>query len=435
MNAVISPEDADNKSITWESDNPDVAAVDENGLVTALKKGVANITVTTEDGSFTDTIKITVTKPYTPSTPTIKKYEVSFQVVEGVPVGISSRNGNLNDFSGFKIEIFTDADRNTKKTDTETDNEGKASVMLPNGEYWFRVTKEGYADYPPENDVLSVQRTPQPGYFVVDGADVDVTNDSPIFMVHVYNVTIANVVGGTATVTATPDTNVPYSKTVTVNISDIESGKAFSSIEVVGSNSTNPISTSAIREGEEYTFTMPAENVTVTVTLKDAGCQQAGYIYNGSDYADDWMISKSSTGNTEQSIDGDTLNFKAYETKNSSEYYTIICSTHNKVYISDCINSIEINWENTGTDSDCNKSYLFVTTMMGEEFYDSHVDAVLSKTKRFSRTTDTLDVSELNGAYYIQVQARLQGNYDDNFDESNITVHSINLSEDMVVPE
>jgi len=77
LTAVVAPEDATNKAITWESDNPDVAAVSEDGLVTALSKGVANITVTTEDGGFTDSVKITVSKPYTPSTPTIKKYEVS----------------------------------------------------------------------------------------------------------------------------------------------------------------------------------------------------------------------------------------------------------------------------------------------------------------------------------------------------------------------
>src|SRR6056297_3042560 len=90
LTAVVIPEDATNKAITWESDNPDVATISEDGLVTALSTGVANITVTTEDGAFSDTIKITVTKPYTPPTPTIKKYEVSFQVIDGIPAGINS---------------------------------------------------------------------------------------------------------------------------------------------------------------------------------------------------------------------------------------------------------------------------------------------------------------------------------------------------------
>jgi uncharacterized protein YjdB len=38
----------------------DVATVDQNGLVTAVIVGEADIIVTTEDGGFTDTVKITV---------------------------------------------------------------------------------------------------------------------------------------------------------------------------------------------------------------------------------------------------------------------------------------------------------------------------------------------------------------------------------------
>jgi len=85
LTAIVTPEDATNKVITWESDNPDVAAVDENGLVTALKSGTANITVTTEDGTFTDMIKITVTKPtpapYPTPTPTPDKYTLTTTVL------------------------------------------------------------------------------------------------------------------------------------------------------------------------------------------------------------------------------------------------------------------------------------------------------------------------------------------------------------------
>ena len=49
--ARIEPENATNKKLTWSSDKPEIAAVDNNGNVTAKKKGTAHITVTTEDGS------------------------------------------------------------------------------------------------------------------------------------------------------------------------------------------------------------------------------------------------------------------------------------------------------------------------------------------------------------------------------------------------
>ena len=60
LTATVLPENATNPAVTWSSDNPDVATV-ENGTVTALKAGTAKITVTTEDGGKTATCEVTVT--------------------------------------------------------------------------------------------------------------------------------------------------------------------------------------------------------------------------------------------------------------------------------------------------------------------------------------------------------------------------------------
>ena len=57
--ATVSPEDADDKSVSWTSDNNEVATV-ADGLVTAIAAGTANITVTTTDGNFTATCIVTV---------------------------------------------------------------------------------------------------------------------------------------------------------------------------------------------------------------------------------------------------------------------------------------------------------------------------------------------------------------------------------------
>ncbi len=57
--ATITPDNATNKSVTWKSDNTEAATV-ENGVVTAVGEGKANITVTTEDGNKTATCMITV---------------------------------------------------------------------------------------------------------------------------------------------------------------------------------------------------------------------------------------------------------------------------------------------------------------------------------------------------------------------------------------
>lgn len=58
--ATITPENAKDKSLTWVSSDSKIVTVDANGKVTALKEGVATITVTTNDGGFTATTKVTV---------------------------------------------------------------------------------------------------------------------------------------------------------------------------------------------------------------------------------------------------------------------------------------------------------------------------------------------------------------------------------------
>ncbi len=52
LNASFFPLDATNPNLVWISDNPSVAAVGSDGLVTAMGAGRATITVMTRDGSF-----------------------------------------------------------------------------------------------------------------------------------------------------------------------------------------------------------------------------------------------------------------------------------------------------------------------------------------------------------------------------------------------
>ena len=49
--ATVLPEFCRNNTLTWTSDNEEVATVDENGLVTAVGEGTATITATANDGS------------------------------------------------------------------------------------------------------------------------------------------------------------------------------------------------------------------------------------------------------------------------------------------------------------------------------------------------------------------------------------------------
>lgn len=59
LTATVAPNNATNKAITWSTSDNGVATVN-NGLVTAVASGSATITVTTTDGSYTDTCVVTV---------------------------------------------------------------------------------------------------------------------------------------------------------------------------------------------------------------------------------------------------------------------------------------------------------------------------------------------------------------------------------------
>lgn len=60
LSATVSPSNADNKDVSWSSNDATVASV-ENGMVTALKAGSATITVKTIDGGKTASCNVTVT--------------------------------------------------------------------------------------------------------------------------------------------------------------------------------------------------------------------------------------------------------------------------------------------------------------------------------------------------------------------------------------
>ncbi|WP_337983497.1 cadherin-like beta sandwich domain-containing protein [Lysinibacillus sp. C5.1] len=70
LTATIFPANAGNQNVSWRSSNPTVATVDQNGMVTPKSAGVADIIVTTIDGSRTATAQITVEQVVSSNEPT-----------------------------------------------------------------------------------------------------------------------------------------------------------------------------------------------------------------------------------------------------------------------------------------------------------------------------------------------------------------------------
>ena len=77
LKAIVTPTNATNKAVTWESSDPDVATVDQDGNVSGVKVGSAVITVTTEDGNKQATCTVNVNAE---SVKDITSFKVSRQI-------------------------------------------------------------------------------------------------------------------------------------------------------------------------------------------------------------------------------------------------------------------------------------------------------------------------------------------------------------------
>jgi len=104
LKATISPNYAENKNVTWESSDKQVATV-KDGKVTAIKPGTAEIKVITEDGGKEAICKITVTSPPIKS---IKFEETEKTVYIGSETTLSTINEPIN--SVLENAIWTSSD-------------------------------------------------------------------------------------------------------------------------------------------------------------------------------------------------------------------------------------------------------------------------------------------------------------------------------------
>ena len=138
LTATINPANAANKSLTWTSDNTAVATVNENGVVTAVAAGTANITVKTVDGEKTAVCAVTVTAKTsggsssggssTPTYPVTKPSKTENGSVTVSPT--SAKRGSVVTITvtpdaGYVLDKLTVTDKDgkelslTKKSDTE----------------------------------------------------------------------------------------------------------------------------------------------------------------------------------------------------------------------------------------------------------------------------------------------------------------------------
>ena len=168
LKATILPSDASNKAISWSSDNLSVAKVDENGNITAVAAGTANITVKTVDGEKTATCVVTVTRKSSGGSSSGGSSSPSYPVTtpgktENGTVTVSPRSAEKGDSvtitvkpdSGYQLDDLIVTDKNGKEVKLTDKGNGKYTFTMPASKVEINATFVKEVETSPFSDVAT----------------------------------------------------------------------------------------------------------------------------------------------------------------------------------------------------------------------------------------------------------------------------------------
>ena len=144
--ATVNPSNATNKNVTWKSSNPNIASVDANGNIKALKAGTATITVMTKDGGYTAKVAVTVTEANTPLEPTTPT------VVNVTGVSLNKTTLSLTEGESSKLTATVNPSNATNKNVTwqssapnivSVDANGNIKALKPGNATITVITNDG----------------------------------------------------------------------------------------------------------------------------------------------------------------------------------------------------------------------------------------------------------------------------------------------------
>ena len=166
LTATIDPTDAANNSLTWNSDDPSVAKVDENGKVTAVAEGTARITVKTVDGEKTAVCVVTVTAKSSGGSSTGSSSAPTYPITtpdktENGTVTVSPRSAEKGDTvtitvkpdSGYQLDELTVTDKNGKELKLTDKGNGKYTFTMPASKVEINATFVKEVETSPFSDV------------------------------------------------------------------------------------------------------------------------------------------------------------------------------------------------------------------------------------------------------------------------------------------
>ena len=105
---IVLPTDADNKKVTYSSENEQIATIDSNGKIVAVKEGKTKINVTTEEGGFKGEIEVIVVQKLGEDEIT---FDESLKVVQNEITGWDTQKLKVEDIkekiqTSYNIKIY-----------------------------------------------------------------------------------------------------------------------------------------------------------------------------------------------------------------------------------------------------------------------------------------------------------------------------------------
>lgn len=172
--ATVLPIDATNRTVVWTSSNPEIATVDTNGKVTAVKNGVATITATTQDGNYTASCEVRVNSdtsnggayhPEAGSTSSSDRYAINKPSdVENGSIKVSDSKAQKGDTvtititpdEGYALDELAVYDADGDEIDLEDKGDGKFTFEMPKGDVEIEVSFVTIAEEAPKADFADV---------------------------------------------------------------------------------------------------------------------------------------------------------------------------------------------------------------------------------------------------------------------------------------